>query len=358
MLDLIMDKIKHDAVYNAIFILGLPDNKEVKVIGYDPSGQLILSWDGNADFHNNVKEPDIINSHISIVWFAEPTRQVKKPDIVINCINDADICGNSLKKATEMITQIKSKWPETIVFNQPEKVLETSRDRIYQLYKHLPGIYIPKALKITPNSADEVLQLAKDNQIDFPFLMRPSGSHQSDGLQRIDSIEDAAKKLELYAYDGRSFYITEFVDYQSPDGLYYKSRLTIMNGKINSRHHMMGPEWMVSGTVRDKLMAFSDSMKASEENFVKNYRSMINQESLDTLLEIYNLSGLDYLGFDFAIMPDKSLLIFEINPAQNCFLKPNVEIFPYMGQVQDILVAELNSSIREKLDSLKKSSAA
>ena len=68
-------------------------------------------------------------------------------------------------------------------------------------------------------------------------------------------------------------------------------------------------------------------------NFIKNYESMINKQSLDSLMEIYKHSTLDYLGFDFAIRPDGSLLIFEINPAQNAFIKAKIDIFPYMEKV-------------------------
>jgi hypothetical protein len=47
-------------------------------------------------------------------------------------------------------------------------------------------------------------------------------------------------------------------------------------------------------------------------------------------------------------MPDKSLLIFEINPAQNVFIKLDEKNFPYMKKVSSEMVEMLNKTIYDK----------
>ena len=73
---------------------------------------------------------------------------------------------------------------------------------------------------------------------------------------------------------------------------------------------------------------------------------MISENALKSLKQIYKLSGLDYLGFDFAIKPDGSVVIFEINPAQNPFISLNPEIFPYMPSVRENIISAFNNHVR------------
>ncbi len=332
---------------NAVCLIGLPDSCEVTVQGYSPEGKLSHSWNGNSDFHNHLDGSYIKKTYLPIIWFNHPNLNLKKPDTIINNINDADIAGKSLALATKMATEITTKWPEIKVFNHPQKIADTTRDRIYQLYQDIDGIHIPKTVRVTPTGVSNLIELAKQH-IGFPFLIRQAGAHQSEGLQLIKSESDA-KLLECYSYDNKDFYLTEFVDYKSPDGLYHKCRLVVIGGKILPRHYMTGPNWLVHGDLHKTYMAENQAAKEAEENFINNFKEIIGQPQLDALMQIYNNSGLDYLGFDFAIKADGSLLVFEVNAAQNSFLKLNFETFPYMKKVQHNIVAALNSCIKEKL---------
>jgi glutathione synthase/RimK-type ligase-like ATP-grasp enzyme len=329
-------------------LIGLPDNREVTVTGYDAAGKLIHSWDGNSDFHNQLSLSGIEKEYMSIIWHNEPQRQLKKPALLLNCINDPDIASKSLEVAAKITHAITEKWPDVPVFNDPEKVFDTARSRIYELYKDLPKIYIPKAIRFAPGSVREVMLQAQ--QIGYPFLIRQAGAHQSHGLQRIMNEADALAALEIYPYDGRNYYLTEFVDYKSADGLYRKCRLVIIGGKILPRHYMTGEDWLVHGNLHEQYMAHNPAAKTAEEHFIGHYAEMISPEALHSLMQIYTRSGLDYLGFDFAIRPDGSLLIFEINPAQNSFLKLDFSVFPYMKKVRDDLIAAVNDCIAQKLD--------
>lgn len=331
---------------NAVCLLGLPDNCEVSVEGYSENGQLAYSWDGNSDFHNQL-DGHISKSYLPIVWHNTLPLKLKKPDMLVNSINDADIASKSLAMAKKIAADITAKWPEVKFFNHPEKIANTTRERIYQLYNNIVGIYVPKTVRVTPVGVANAMELAEEH-IGFPFLIRPAGAHQSQGLQLIQTKADA-KLLERYSFNKKDFYLTEFVDYKNTDGIYQKARLVIIGGKILPRHYMTGQTWLVHGNLHEEFMAENESAKSAEQNFVNNYKNIIGQQQLDALMQIYNSSGLDYLGFDFAIRSDGSLLIFEINAAQNSFLKLDFEIFPYMKKVREDVVAAFNNCIKEKL---------
>jgi len=329
---------------NAVFLIGLPDSKELSVAGYNTDGKLVYSWNGNGDFHAQITNKKILSHKLNLIWFEDNKYKTPNPDIIVNCINDSDICSQSLKKAENLINSIKAKLPKVKVFNAPEFVAQTTRDSIYKNYQDLPGIYIPKTIRIKPASPLNLIEEVKKNGMNFPFLVRACGAHQSESLQLIKSESDISK-LEIYAYGEKEYYVTEFVDYKNDKGLYKKARLLIMNGRILPRHYMTGEDWMVHGNLHEEYMASRDSCKKDEINFLHNYRKMISTEALESLKTIYKKSGLDYLGFDFAIMPDKSLLIFEINPAQNVFIKLDEKSFPYMKKVSSEMVEMLNKTI-------------
>jgi hypothetical protein len=332
---------------NAVFLIGLPDSKELTVFGYNPDGKLLYSWNGNNDFHAQVTNKNISYQKLTLIWFENNKYKTLAPDIIVNCINDADICSQSLKKAESLINSIKVKFPKIKVFNSPQFVSQTTRDAIYKNYKDLSGIYIPKTVRVKPQSPLKLIEEVEKNGMNFPFLIRVCGAHQSESLQLIKSESDI-DKLEKYAYGEKEYYVTEFLDYKNEKGLYQKARLVIMNGKILPRHYMTGEDWMVHGSLHEEYMATRDSCKKDEINFLHNYRKMISGDALESLKTIYKKSGLDYLGFDFAIMPDKSLLIFEINPAQNVFIKLDEKNFPYMKKVSSEMVEMLNKTIYDK----------
>jgi len=330
--------------FTASFIIGLPDSRSLDVKGYDKEGKLAYDWSGNADFHNYINIPASQKKYLSIIWHAEPERNIKIPNVVVNCISDANICSNSLKRAIDICEGIKKHSPKTKIFNDPINILKTTRENIYNQFKDIPELYIPKVVRIKPEQASEVLSLAKENEINFPFLIRPCGSHQGEGLQKIESKDDAGK-LQKYPFDGNEFYITEFVDNKHSDGFYRKVRIVIIGGQIIARHYMTYPEWNIGAPVHYYYMPKHEHTKKTEEEFLYNFKNIIQPKAIDSMFKVYEEIGLDYLGFDIDIMPDGKILVFEINPAQNSLLKIDEKNFGYMKKAGDDIIEALNKTI-------------
>ncbi len=330
---------------NATFLIGLPDSKLVGVNGYNKGGQLLYNWSGNSDFHNYIDLPKENKKYLTLIWHAEPERNIKIPNILVNCISDADICKNSLKRAIAISEGIKKQSPKTRIYNDPKNIEKTTRDNIYNQFRGVSEFYIPKTIRIKPESDSEVLSLAKENGIEFPFLIRPCGSHQGEGLQRINSLEDAYK-LQKYAFDNIEYYLTEFVDNKHSDGFYRKARIVILGGKMIARHYMTYPEWNIGAPVHYNYMPKHEHTKRTEEEFIYNYKNIIQPKAIDAMFSMYQNIGLDYLGFDIDIMADGRILVYEINVAQNAFLKIDMQNFPYMKKAGDEIIEQLNKSIK------------
>lgn len=326
------------------FIVGLPDSKTVIANNASSKGTLNYLWEGNTQLHIVTNGDHFTKEYTTIIWHSDPERNMRVPNIFVNCISDADICSQSLKRAVAITKGIKEKFPKTHIYNDPEKVFKTTRDAIYNQFHHLENLVIPKVIRLSPKSAREVFEIAKQNNINFPFLMRPCGSHQSEGLQLINSINEI-DKLHKYAFDGREFYITEFVENKHGDGLYKKARIVIIEGEIFARHYISHPGWLVEGQIHFDYMKHHENTKIIEADFLNNFKVILGDAAIKDLFKIYEEVGLNFLSFDLDIMKDGKLLIFEINLAQNIFLDIDMQNFSYMKESADKIKAALNRSI-------------
>lgn len=333
---------------NINFIIGLPDNKIVNIDGVDDNGEFKYLWSGNSEIHSIFDKNNFNKEYSAILWHADPARNIKIPNVIVNCISDADISSKSLKRAITLINQIKKQLPEIYIYNNPERIFKTTRDAIYQQFNHLQNLIIPKVIRFSASSAQEVFEIVQKNKINFPFLMRPCGSHQSEGLQLIQS-KNEIDKLHKYAFDGREYYITEFIDNKHQDGFYKKARLVIIAGELFIRHYISNPHWMVEGRSHFNYMKENYDTKIIEKYFLENFKEILGKKVIDDLFKIYDEIALDFLGFDVDIMPNGKLLVFEINVAQNIFLDVDISHFSYMKEYADKMKSALIKSVTDKM---------
>ena len=59
----------------------------------------------------------------------------------------------------------------------------------------------------------------------FPIIARPIGSHAGAGLEKLDDAGAVAAYLTAHAAE--AFFVSPFIDYASPDGLFRKQRIAL-----------------------------------------------------------------------------------------------------------------------------------
>jgi hypothetical protein len=281
-----------------------------------------------------------------IFWEEEALPPITRPDIFINCIANADTMTKSLEKAAALIARAEKRGP-IAVFNDPRCIAVTRRDFIYERFHALPGLDIPKTVRCTPESPADVLAIANREGIRFPFIVRPCGAHSGIGMVKVNAAADAPV-LDVLAFDGSPFYITEFRDYKGADGLYAKTRFTLMNGRIYPRHAIFSKGWKINAVTRSELMTRDDGLKKREKDQLENLGRHIAPEAMASAHKIADAIGLDYLGFDVCVRPDGTLAVFKINAAQGLTGVPDSRIFPYLAQHRENLIRDFNLLIEEK----------
>jgi len=288
-----------------LVLTGAPNSGCAQLI---PKGtKLTISLKGSEDFAKYV----LNNSNLSFELHKKILTPVGKQelihpisfDLIVNVICDPDSNDKVLKKAIQII-EIGKGVP---VINHPLKIFNTARDKVYQLLKEIKGLIVPKVWRLAPKKLKDIIEFVEKENIKFPFLFRPAGSHTGLGLVKIDS-ERQFSKLERFAFNGSDYYIIEFYDFKSEDGLYRKYRVFFVDKKPYPRHLIISKGWNIHASNFGEFMTY-EPYKTERAEFLNNF----DIKKFRPLLEIVNKIDLDYFAVDFGIDKKGNLVIFEAN---------------------------------------------
>ncbi len=150
-------------------------------------------------------------------------------------------------------------------------------------------------------------------------------------------------ELEQFAFDGRDYYVTEFVDYRSADGLYRKSRLFVIDGKAYPRHQVLSRHWNIHAASREELMQNNPELQEEEKRFLGGPDKLI----LHRCQSIYEFLELEFFGIDCSINDQNELLIFEINACmKTLYSQKNT----YLNSAQTSICEATTQMVEKRLD--------
>jgi glutathione synthase/RimK-type ligase-like ATP-grasp enzyme len=300
-----------------LFISGVND-RSVMGVSLDESGNLVHLMDGNCSVHHRLPLKQGIDLQFVIFGKGVKQRGIQlstKPSLIFNQIADADTHRGALERCIEFCDQV-----DTTVINHPRRVLHTGRERVAATLQGIPGVIMPRTVRFQPRAPDDVLAYAAGQGLAFPYIARVAGDHHGRSMVRVDQPQDYPA-LHALPFDGRDFYLTEYCDYRSEDGLYHKQRIVVIDGEPLLRHSLYFNEWMVHASSRSFMM----ERESWEEDSARFDR--LNRELLPPLRpairEVTNRLQLEYYGIDCSLRPDGQILIFEANANMNVLHGPN-----------------------------------
>jgi hypothetical protein len=219
-------------------------------------------------------------------------------DIVFNAVGDADLCGEALTAARDVVA--RSGAP---VINPPDRVAATGREAIARRLAAHPDIRAPAVRRLA--RADIA---AAD--LTFPHLLRTPGFHTGQHFQRVERREDLAEGLGRLP--GDELLAIEPLDARGADGLYRKYRAMLIGGVAFPVHLAVSEHWKVH--YFSAAMAENAAHRAEEAAFLAGMDAVIGPRAASALAAIGSALGLEYAGVDFAVAPDGRLILFEANP--------------------------------------------
>lgn len=298
---------------NILFINGVADNSKVKVTKVEKNGNIKWRTRGSANISHYLGN-DFFN-RLDIVFDTRMDQMLPGQIIhgVFNQISDPDTNKISLEKVQNFYQAVSSQVP---FFNLPSHVMRTTRDAIYQLLQDIDRLHVPKTVKIQPKSPQDIYNVIKEEDFEFPVIFRQAGDHG--GISTI-KVDDETERFYAFPLDGRDYYLTQFVEY-TEDRLYKKYRLMVVDGKVYLRHVKVSEEWMVHH--RNQIDDPEEEQKTSAQRFFDH------KEAIQKVVkEIYDRLQLDYFGIDCYIDEKMNLLVFEINPSMGVFLQAKKDFF-------------------------------
>lgn len=219
-------------------------------------------------------------------------------------------------------------WPRPVI-NPPQCIPAVGRELASQLLRDAPGSCIPPTFRISRSQLVRVVigQTPLNELLpghDFPLIVRPVDSHAGRDLARVANLTELADYLARV--DEAEFFLSDFIDYSGPDGLFRKFRVALVDGQPFACHMAVSAHWMVH-YVNASMYEDADR-RAEEARFMENFPAFA-QRHQQAFAEIHQRTGLDYVCIDCAETHDGRLLIFEIDHAMVVHAMDSLELFPY-----------------------------
>lgn len=253
-------------------------------------------------------------------------RQNRRPDLsrykhVLNLITEPEHNDRVLDNARRLLRAIPGK-----VINRPEAVLRSTRDQIAKRLADIPGLLVPKVIRLKKADEAKLRDKLARAALEFPLIMRQPGTHLGTSQARFDDLGTMIAAM----VPGTEYLVTQFVDYRSADGLYRKCRVWFIGTHTIFRHQFASDHWNVHN--KDGLMFMADrpDLLAEEEALFASPDGAFPSDVKQVLARIRERIDLDYFGIDFGFMPDGRVILFEANATMNFFsLLPSDE-FAYV----------------------------
>jgi glutathione synthase/RimK-type ligase-like ATP-grasp enzyme len=267
-------------------------------------------------------------------------------DLLIVAIGESDQNQPLLEQVEKLIKS--SPHP---VLNMPDRISRLSRDDVSALLKSTPGVEIPITARIGRQDLQQIGRGEKSitallEDANFPFIVRPLGSHAGEGLAKIDSPATIEEYMD--ATPGNEFNVARFVDYSGPDGLYRKCRIALIDGKPFACHLAISDNWMIH--YKNAGMSESAAKRAEEASFMVNFDEDFGHRHKEAFCAIGERLGLDYLVIDCGETPEGDLLIFEADNLGLIHAMDPVDIYPYKQPQMRKVFSAFYEMLKGKMD--------
>jgi len=297
-----------------LFVRGINDFNRVE-INPRPDGKFDFTIDGSCNVMGHLGFDKSVIA--SVILFGNQVEQPgfqlpETPALIFNQISDPDSHQGALVRCVQLCEQVRAP-----VMNRPERIQATTRDRVSELLQGIPGVIMPRTIRAQPRSPREVFAAAESAGLRFPVIVRLAGVHGGKSSVLVHGKQDLAS-LDVYPFDGSWFYLTEFVDYKSGDGVYRKLRVVVVGGKPLFRHLLADSHWMIHAARLDYMDAYPELYEAEAQAFA-NFETELAPAIQPAVDAITDRLGLDYFGIDCNVNDQGEMLVFEANANMNVF---------------------------------------
>ncbi len=322
-----------------LFVCGVNDANEIRP-DFNKQGKLIFRFNGTSNVYRflGLQESEIGTVILMGANTGQPPLTLQsRPSLVFNEISDPDSHRGALMRCIQLCDQLQAP-----VINHPKKILLNTRDHVARVLQNIPNVVVPRTIRFSPSGPDTVYTEIEQAALKLPVILRVAGIHGGKSSILIRGKEDYPR-LHVYPFDGREFYLTEFVDYKDKDGLYTKTRIAVVGGVPLIRHHLTDSDWMVHRSSRS-FMQNHPELIDREKHLFKTFHRELAPRIQPAITEITRRLGLEYYGIDCHLNDQNEILIFEANANMNILIKTDPNAEKQVNRIRSHLKKLLNSA--------------
>lgn len=276
----------------------LPADRNVRVrVG--ENGRPVYVWPNRLSLPPKVMK----GAAAKAMRFLYPPKEPISFDHVPWIIN---LCGDADDYAYAMVALAQT-FPGTPIFNHPDGILRTRRDRAASLLEGVDGLDVPSCVRLYPKTLSDFEATFHKSALRYPVLVRPERSQTGKDVVKIDSPLQW-RELEGMRWSGRAFYMTQFVDFadMNPEGRreYFKLRLLICGDKFFIRQALTSDRWMVH-------VGTSSRDRSSSDDEWARTQMLCDHPAVHEIARIArDRFSLDVFGIDLGYLPGTDRFVF------------------------------------------------
>lgn len=293
--------------------------------------------------HNNL--PQILDRHHvtlhrlnvdALETHPELLQAIPRTDIVYNGITDPERCRQALKISSDLCKKLESNIGVPVI-NQPEKVLECTRETNARRGEDWDGVLVPKSLfmgELSGDISEKIRQLASEHDLKEPVILRAAGFQGAKNMHLIDDLASLKVRLQKPT----EVYLIDYVDTRAEDQLFWKYRAFLVDDTLYPGSVIASRDWVSNRAAAKNDPQLQEKMHQVQAEYDRDPESVIGKEAWSNLRKALTQIGLEYCGVDFGVASDGTPVIFEANPAMRSILatpKPLPELIPSYTRIAD-----------------------
>lgn len=327
----------------------LQHRRDYRIVLGDGSGLRVLALVAPGDLMANTPLDFLLAGsdavlHLHFVTPDDPMTGLPDHDVAMLAIGEAPGARGLLADLAPRLAA----WPRPVVNAAADRIAGLTRDGVAARLQGVPGLVCPPTLRLDRGALAPLLRGAPPDTLHpglgWPLILRPVGSHAGAGMERVG---DALHLADLLAETGTAqFYLTRFVDYRGPQGLFAKARVVLIDGRPYPVHLALSEDWIVH-----YLSAGMDrhaDRRAAEAAWMAGFHQDFARRHAAALAGLARRIGLDYVGFDCAETADGRLLVFEVDVALIVHDMDDPALFPAKPPAMRQLFGAFQALLAEK----------
>lgn len=259
---------------------------------------------GNTPYEDLIRDSCFDTEVIFVLrgYRNDPQVRSERVNVVVNLVSETDFGLDLMASAIDLADSLQRP-----VVNHPRLMLATDRESISRRLTGVADAVMPATVRI---EAKDLRRRVRDGDTNaFPVIVRHTGKHGGDMMELV---ADADALLRFAEESGeQALYLTAFVNYSSPDGLFRKYRFIFIGDEILPYHLAIGDGWKVHHA--STRMAHVEWMRREEEAFLNEPDRVFGPKGMAALDAIRRQIGLDYFGIDCSLDSEGRVVIFEVN---------------------------------------------